>query len=289
LTESTPQGNVYLLDKRRGITSRKASREVAASFGYSRYGHAGTLDPDATGVLVVLLGGATRLSRFLTGQSKRYSFVLRLGRATDTDDDCGRLLFEKPAAHITSADVTDLIESRFQGLIEQRVPRYSAVRVDGKRAFVTAREGDSGIDMPSRSVTVTDWRIGTLADCRMELSVTVSPGTYIRALARDIGECLETGGIAMDIRRTASGEFSVEECSSEPDTGSSLLSMASAMRGFSSLSLDLEFVERLRHGASVPGAVSGTAAILDPDGRLIAVGSGDGKVVKPICVLTGGR
>lgn len=289
MTESTPRGNVYLLDKRRGITSRKASREVAASFGYSRYGHAGTLDPDATGVLVVLLGRATRLSRFLTGQSKRYGFVLRLGKATDTDDNCGKLLSEKPAAHITRADVADLIESRFQGQFEQQVPRFSAVRVDGKRAFVRAREGDSGVDMPSRSVTVTDWEMGTLVDCRMELSVTVSPGTYIRALARDIGECLGTGGIALDIRRTASGEFSVEECSIEPDTGSSLLSMAAAMRGFGRLSLDRESAEILRHGASVPGTISGTAAILDPDGRLIAVGSGNGIVVKPICVLTGGR
>jgi len=289
LTESTPRGNVYLLDKKRGITSRKASCEVAASFGYSRYGHAGTLDPDATGVLVVLLGRATRLSRFLTGQSKRYSFVLRLGRATDTDDDCGKLLFEKPAAHITGTNVTDLIESRFQGQFEQQVPRFSAVRVDGKRAFVTAREGDSRIDMPSRSVTATDWEMGTLVDCRMELSVMVSPGTYIRALARDIGECLETGGIASDIRRTASGIFSVEECSSEPDTGSSLISMASAMRGFNKLDLDQDATERLRHGAPVPGSVFGTTAILDPDGRLIAVGSGDGKVVKPICVLNGGK
>ncbi len=285
MTFSTPSGAVYLLDKRRGITSRKAAREVARAFGYRKYGHAGTLDPEATGVLIVLLGRATRLSRFLTGQEKRYAFVLRLGVTTDTDDDTGKVIAEKDARHVTERDIKSLLDSDFADRIIQRVPKFSAVRVGGRRAFSAARAGDDMLALPERAVTVSDWTAGEFSDCRMNLSVTVSSGTYVRGLARDIGARLGTGGIALDIRRTRSGLFDVKECSADPDSHEVLLDMKSAMRGYGVVELDEEARARVLHGRPVESEAVGTVCLIDDENRLVAIGIGENGIVRPVCVL----
>jgi len=279
------EGAVYLLDKPRGLTSRKAAAEVAGAWDFDKFGHGGTLDPDATGVLLVLLGRATRLSRFLTGHGKRYLFDVVLGSATDTDDATGTVIRESQPDQVPpDGERLDEILASFTGEFQQRPPSFSAVKVDGKRAFRAARNGEA-MELPAKPVRARDWTVRSLDSDRLVLEVTVSSGTYVRSLARDIGEALGSAAHADHIRRLSVGEFRVEECSSEPRNPESLLTMAQAMRGFPSVRLEGRSLVSIRHGMTVPARVSGTAAVLGPEDALMAVGEADGTAVRPICVL----
>lgn len=276
-------GAAYLLDKSTGIYSRRAASRVAKQWGYRKYGHAGTLDPDATGLLVVLLGRATRLSRFISSFRKTYSFGIELGIRTDTDDTSGTVLEKRPVPHIASEDVLKVI-SNYTGAISQKVPDYSAVRVDGARAYSLARKGLKP-STPVREVHTENWKLEELMESEIRLSVTVSSGTYIRALARDIGNELGTGGAAFDIRRTAIGAFSIEEASKEFNNTGSLLSMSSVLRDYTSAELDEKQCRTVSHGGNLKGHQVGIIVLLDKDDNLLAVAEGDGNILKPLCVF----
>jgi tRNA pseudouridine55 synthase len=278
------EGAVYLLDKERGPTSRRAASAVARALGYGKFGHGGTLDPDATGVLLVLLGRATKLSRFLTGHGKRYRFDVVLGSATDTDDATGTVVDTDPAPPEPNPDSIRGILERFTGSFAQRPPAFSAVKVDGERAFRAARRGESP-ELPSKAVEASGWVVEAVEDRRLRLAVTVSSGTYVRGLARDIGRALGTAAHADAIRRVSVGAFTVDECSPEPDRPESLLTMAGAMRGYPSVRLSGRNLVSVRHGMTVPAGADGTVALLGPGDRLMAVGLGDGTAVRPVCVL----
>ena len=289
MTSFERTGAAYLLDKRSGITSRKAAGEVAASWGYGKYGHAGTLDPDATGLLVVLLGRATRLSRFLTGFSKRYVFSLVPGIITDTDDVSGTVLERKPVEVVHRRALLKVLE-RFTGTHAQKVPSFSAVRIDGERAYEIARKGRKP-NTPRRKVRTVDWKLEDLPEGEqlrekgIRLSVTVSSGTYMRALARDIGRELGTGGAAASIRRITVGDFKVDEASSDPGSRSSLLSMAEIMRSYQNIVLEEEQRRTVVHGGAVQSEFEGNLVLLDSEGKFVAVARGDGELLKPFCVL----
>ncbi|MCD4701090.1 MAG: tRNA pseudouridine(55) synthase TruB [Candidatus Aegiribacteria sp.] len=276
-------GAAYLLDKSTGIYSRRAASRVAKQWGYRKYGHAGTLDPDATGLLVVLLGRATRLSRFISSFRKTYSFGIELGTRTDTDDTSGTVLEKRPVPPIASEDVLKVI-SNYTGAISQKVPDYSAVRVDGTRAYSLARKGLKP-STPVREVYTENWKLEELMGSSIRLSVTVSSGTYIRALARDIGNELGTGGAAFDIRRTSIGAFSIEEASKEFKNAGSLLSMSSVLRDYESEVLDEKQCRTVSHGGNLEGHQVGTIVLLDKDDNLLAVAEGDGNILKPLCVF----
>lgn len=279
----TGAGAAYLLDKPAGITSRKAAAGTAGYWEFRKFGHAGTLDPDATGLLVVLMGKATRLSRFLTSCSKSYSFGVRLGIRTDTDDLSGKVMETNPVEDVTEEDILSALK-KFTGALSQKVPSYSAVRVDGVRAYSVARKG--GIpETPVRTVTAENWIFHQWDGERVRLSVTVSSGTYVRALARDLGEELGTGGAAFDIRRTRIDGFSLEEASRDHEDPAALLSMSSVMRSFPGIILDDADTETVSHGGTVPGCREGLVALHDPDGELLAMAEGDGSFLKPLCVL----
>jgi tRNA pseudouridine55 synthase len=271
------------MDKPRGLTSRKADATVARCWGFSRYGHAGTLDPDATGLLIILLGKATRLSRFIVADSKSYAFTVKLGVVTDTDDLTGRILQTHDARGVSEDAVLQALGG-LTGVILQKVPAFSAVRIDGVRCFRTARQGVMP-DTPVRSVTVSGWRLESMDGADIRLSVTVSAGTYVRALARDLGTALGTGGAASDIRRTSVGPFTVDEASSEPDATGSLISMPDLLRGMPDLLLDPTGAEHMAAGRPVMSTETGTLALMDPEGRLVGVGEGDGTLVHPVCIL----
>lgn len=276
-------GAAYLLDKPPGITSRRAAAGAAGYWEFRKFGHAGTLDPDATGLLLVLMGKATRLSRFLTSCSKTYSFGVRLGIRTDTDDLSGKVMDTSPVENVTEEDILSALK-KFTGALRQRVPIYSAVRVGGERAYSVARKG--GVpETPVRDVTVEDWVLHHWDGERAVLSATVSSGTYVRGLARDLGEELGTGGAAFDIRRTRIDGISVEEASKDFQDPGSLLSMSSVMRGFPGITLDEADSERVSHGVGIPGRGEGLVALHDPDGELLAMAEGDGSFLKPVCVL----
>ena len=255
--------------------------------GYRKYGHAGTLDPDATGLLVILLGKATRLSDFITGHSKSYDFDLHTGIVTDTDDMTGEILQRGPVVEIDH-DSLEGVLAGFTGAISQRPPAYSAVRVDGRRAYRLAREG-SPPELPHREVTAGDWRIRGIRDTVISLSVTVSSGTYVRSLARDIGAALGTGGTASGIRRTSIGAISVTEASTRYDDPEALIGMVSAIREFPVMLLDAEQQRLVSHGRPLASELPGQVAMVDGKGMLLAVGEGDGHSVRPMCVLMGGE
>jgi len=282
------RGAVYLLDKPAGCTSRKAAAEVARFWGYRRFGHAGTLDPAASGVLPVLLGCATRLSAYLSGHEKRYSFEVVTGIETDSLDSEGAVVRRADPVTPSPEDLAVVLE-RFDGGFEQKVPAFSAVKIGGMASFRIARAGGSP-ETPSRRVTAHSWEIHWIRDGRFRLAVTVSPGTYIRALASDIGADLGCGAHAEGIVRESYGAFTRAECAAGPDSPGAMIAPADAMRGYPSRVLTEDEASRVSHGNPVEGSMEGMVAMLDgPGGELLAIGSGDGRLIRPVTVLSGGR
>ncbi len=278
-------GGVFLLDKAAGVTSRKAAGSVARALGFRKYGHCGTLDPDATGLLVVLLGRATRLAPYLSGGTKDYCFTAVFGISTDTLDTSGQVTGTCDCSRLTVKMVDEALEG-LTGTFQQRTPLFSAVRVGGRRGYNLARNGETP-DMPFRTVTVTNWKRGDLDEGRMELSATVSPGTYVRALVRDLGEALGSCAAAEGIRRTASGPFSLNDAARGPEGPGGILSMAEAAgRVMGSLELSLEEARSVAHGGDIYRDFTGTAALLGPSGDLIAIGKGSEGSVHPSTVLS---
>lgn len=283
MTFSGMCGAAYLLDKSSGITSRMATSSVADAWGFSKYGHAGTLDPDATGLLIVLLGKATRLSRFITSDEKRYSFGIEFGIRTDTDDTTGNILERRSAGHIEQKDIQRVLES-YTGNIIQKVPSYSAVKVDGVRAYKTARKGLIP-NTPEKKVRAGDWKLMKYENGKAYFAVTVSSGTYIRALARDIGNDLDVCGVAFDIRRLSIGNITIESSSREPDNPESLLSMTALLDAYESVILSDSDKQLISHGARIDSTITGTVVLLDEQGRLVAMSEGDGSSLRPLCVF----
>ena len=283
MTFSDMCGAAYLLDKSSGITSRMATETVAKAWGFTKYGHAGTLDPDASGLLIVLLGKATKLSRFITSSEKRYSFGIEFGIRTDTDDTTGKILERRSADHLKRKDIQRVLES-YSGNIIQKVPSYSAVKVNGVRAYKTARKGLIP-DTPMKEVSVTDWKLMKFENSKAYLAATVSSGTYIRALARDIGHDLDVGGVSFAIRRLSIGRFDIERASREPDNPESLLEMTALLDAYESVTLSDSDKRLVSHGAKIDSTLTGTVVLLDEQGRLVAMSDGDGSSLRPFCVF----
>jgi len=277
-------GAVYLLDKPAGIPSRSASGQVARAWQVRRHGHAGTLDPDASGVLPILLGRATRLSQYLTGRPKRYSFILILGASTDTCDASGKVLSSADASAVTREAVLKALEG-FTGEFSQVVPEFSALHLEGRRAYESARSGVSP-EMPTRSVKAWDWDAGMLEKGRIGLSVSVSAGTYVRGLARDIGAVLGPGAHADRIVRLAVGGLTLARCSRSPDSTSALVPMLDALDFLPRVDLDEAATGKVRHGLPFESVVEGLVTLAS-GGRLMAVGQGDGSIMRPSTVLEG--
>lgn len=202
---------LLLINKPENITSYGAVARVKRITGERRVGHTGTLDPMATGVLPVLLGRATALSAFLLESDKSYTAKIRLGVTTDTCDIMGNTLSESPV-NATDEDIKRTV-SGFIGEIEQTPPAYSALKVDGRRLYDLAREGRQ-VSIPSRKITVYSADITSPLDRKNEFSVSfkVSKGTYIRSLARDIGEALGCGATLSALCRTSAHGFDISQC-----------------------------------------------------------------------------
>lgn len=202
---------LILLDKPENITSFGAVARIKRIASEKRVGHTGTLDPMATGVLPVLLGRATALSGLLLDADKRYTAAVKLGVSTDTDDITGNIISESQV-NITNEQISGALK-RFTGILMQRPPIYSALKKDGVRLYKLAREGKAA-EVESREIEVFSINlISSLnADNVFEIDVHVSKGTYIRSLARDIGEYLGCGACLAALKRTYAGGFSLEDC-----------------------------------------------------------------------------
>jgi tRNA pseudouridine55 synthase len=292
---------LLLIDKPSGPTSHDVVARIRRSSGERSIGHTGTLDPRATGLLPLLVGRATRLASLLIGSDKTYEATVRLGFSTDTDDEEGAPLGERRTELPSDATVRAAL-GRFTGDLEQVPPQHSAKRVDGQRAYQLARKARP-VQLKPVAVTVhrLDWR-GREGDL-LFLAVTVSPGFYVRALARDLGAVLGCGAHLAGLRRTASGPFSVE--SSLPlsaaeacgrEIVSRLISPAEALPHLPAVLVNLSGLRRVRHGNEVGPehletswvATLGQAAavrILDGSGHLVAVGRPRGGALHPVVVL----
>jgi tRNA pseudouridine55 synthase len=265
-------------------------------------GHAGTLDPAATGVLVVLLGAATRLAEYLGDLPKWYEARIRFGLRTDSQDTTGAVLAEEDASNLTEAAVLAALP-RFRGDILQTPPMVSAVKVGGKRLYELARRGET-VERAARPVTIHELRLEEFHPGREaggRLVVGCSSGTYVRTLCADLGEALGCGAALAALRRTAIGPFRVEDAVTlealeqavtEGRLNEILLPPAAAVAHLPAVTVDAAERARLLHGSAVPALPSASVApgasvrVLDETGELLAIGRWEGKVV-PLKVLAG--
>jgi tRNA pseudouridine55 synthase len=202
---------LLLVDKEAGLTSHDVVQKVRRLLKQKKIGHCGTLDPDATGLLLLTLGTATRLTRFLIRAPKVYEGVIRLGVATDTYDASGRVVSEAPAEAVAALSLEAVAEAMhaFEGEIEQKPPPYSAKKINGVKYYELARRGEEVPD-EAKEVTVFELSpLGGLMDGRISFRLACSSGTYARGLAHDLGAALGVGGHLAELRRTQIGSFSV--------------------------------------------------------------------------------
>ena len=206
--DSLRRGYLFLLDKPEGITSHDVVERVRKTTGLARIGHSGTLDPMATGLLLLCAGGAARLQGFFTRMDKTYEGTMRLGRATTTYDREGETLgLERGFSHVTSESVEEAAGA-FRGEFQQSPPPYSAKKVGGRKFYEMARKGEAVPSLPKR-VRVSRLEFSPLLEGRLGFSISCSSGTYIRSIANELGERLSCGAHLETLRRTRIGDFLV--------------------------------------------------------------------------------
>ncbi len=288
----TAPGGLIIVDKPAGLTSHDVVARVRRLAGTRRVGHAGTLDPMATGVLVVGVEKATRLLGHLALTEKEYSATIRLGQATDSDDADGTIISRASARGVSRPSLTAAADA-LRGEIRQIPPAVSAVKVGGKRAYQLARDG-APLRLEPRTVTVRELTVQAVrrhADLLdADLTVTCSSGTYIRALARDLGAALGVGGHLTRLRRTRVGPYREEDARTLDQLSADLavLPLAqAAAAAFPRLDLTAEQAARLAHGGRLPasGPAGGTTAAFGPDGSLIALVTGEAETLRPLAVF----
>ena len=287
----THASGVVIVDKPSGITSHQVVGRLRRLLGTRKIGHAGTLDPMATGVLILGVNRATRLLGHLALHDKRYLATVRLGESSPTDDADGDVSAVADASLLTMVQVDEALEP-MRGDILQVPSTVSAIKVDGKRAYALARAGES-VELKARPVTVS--RLDVLAvradgaRLDVDLDIECSSGTYVRAIARDLGSALGVGGHLTALRRTRIGQYSLRDAVVLGDEPPQLMSMAEAARlSFPVVDLTEDEARDVGFGRSlartVPGAPTGLVA---PDGELLALYEPAGSGSRPVAVLVG--
>lgn len=284
-----------VVDKPAGMTSHDVVARMRRLAGTRRVGHAGTLDPMATGVLVLAVGRATRLLTYVTGCDKEYAATIRLGRSTVTDDAEGEPTGGAPADAVTDEAVRAGLAA-LTGEIQQVPSAVSAIKINGERAYKRVRAGDE-VDLPARPVTVYRLDVhelrrepGGLLD--VDVTVECSSGTYIRAIARDLGAALGVGGHLTALRRTRVGGFGLGEARTldelaDVDDPVALPTAVAAGRILPGREVDAGAARTLAHGGPLPAAgLTGPYAVYGPGGHLLAVVSEREGRARPEIVLT---
>lgn len=212
-----------VIDKPRGITSHDCIYRMRKVYGIKKIGHSGTLDPNVTGVLPIAIGKATRLIPYLNG-SKVYQGIIQLGSSTSTDDNDGEIIISKKWSPMSKLDLNRILDE-FRGLIQQKPPRVSSVHINGERAYKKARNGEK-FELPTKNIIIYKLRLLNWSQEKgqLEIEVECSSGTYIRSLARDIGEKIKCGGHLLKLRRTASQGFTESQAIDLPCMSSKDLS-----------------------------------------------------------------
>ena len=286
--------SLLLVDKPAGMTSHDVVAVARRVLSVRKVGHAGTLDPMATGLLVLGVGAATRLLGHLSGSDKTYDATVRLGQSTVTDDAEGEVTATTSAAGVGEDDVRAALAAQV-GALQQVPSSVSAVKVGGRRSYDRVRAGEE-FELAARSVTVHRidvHRVGRPTPELLDVDVTVacSTGTYIRAIARDVGAALGVGGHLTALRRTSSGPFAIDRARpvedaaaalAGPGSGAGVLALADAARAvFPARELSAEEAVAVGHGQRVPATgAAGLHAALAPDGRLVALVEDAGQVAR---------
>src|SRR5512140_3242349 len=270
---------VLVVDKPVGLTSHDVVQIIRKGTNIRRAGHTGTLDPRASGVLVILIGPAVRLSEYVSASDKRYQAIVRLGASTDTYDADGRAT-SQAQVNITEEQFEAALK-QFIGEIEQVPPPYSAVKVKGRKAYEMAREGEE-IDLQPRKIKVYNLELLEWAPPEAVIDVYCSSGTYVRSLAHDLGNVLGCGAHLVGLRRTKSGRFTLRdavplrklrEAFEAGNWYQYLIPAAEALSDWPAVELEVEQVEAIRHGHRVAAETgsSGWARGISQQGELVAL------------------
>jgi tRNA pseudouridine55 synthase len=280
---------VLVFDKPAGFTSHDVVQKVKRKLGAAKVGHSGTLDPFATGVLVLLINGATKLAPFLADHEKTYLFTVYFGVETDTQDSTGKVVARLPCEPLPEKEIRAACDA-FIGEIEQTVPRYSAVRVGGQRLYQLARRGVE-VTPPNRKVEIKDLSFCELRWPEATFEVTCSKGTYVRSLGVDLARYLNCNGHVSQLRRLASGGFNLrqavtleqlEESMARGELHQLLITSVQALDCYPELRVSHLDAKRIRQGSTLdsiqfldpgpsPGWPAGLHKILDPDNNLVAM------------------
>ena len=271
---------VLVVDKPIGMTSHDVVQIIRRGTGIRRAGHTGTLDPRASGVLVVLIGPAVRLSEYVSASDKRYQATIRLGSSTDTYDAEGVVTSSASVEHITEEQFVQTLQ-RFVGEIEQVPPPYSSVKVRGRKAYELAREGEE-VEITPRKIQVYSLELLEWDSPEAVIDVFCSSGTYVRSLANDLGNALGCGAHLVGLRRTKSGRFTLrdavplrrlQEAFAAGNWYKYLIPAAEALGDWPSVELDADQVELIRHGHRIPAepGSAGWARGISEQGDLVAL------------------
>lgn len=287
---------LVLIDKPTDWTSHDVVAKVRKAVGTKKVGHAGTLDPLATGLLVLGIESGTKLLTFLVGADKTYEATIRLGQATVSDDSQSETIFTASPQKLANLNEKAVLEqiAKLTGVISQTPSSVSAIKVDGKRAYDLVRAGET-VELKKREVTVAGFELRRFSrvDDFVDITVTVdcSSGTYIRALARDLGAALEVGGHITALRRTRVGNFDVSQASNlEQLENLKLIPLIDAARDlFPVIELEDSDVTDLVHGKRLLGRAlaAGLVAGRSPEGELVAVLESANKDLKSVVVFQG--
>jgi tRNA pseudouridine55 synthase len=271
---------VLVVDKPIGMTSHDVVQVIRKGTGIRRAGHTGTLDPRASGVLVILIGPAVRLSEYVSASDKRYQATIRLGSSTDTYDSEGEITDSFGNIDITEEQFDEVLQN-FIGEMEQVPPPYSAVKVKGRKAYEMARQGEE-VDLEPRIINVYSLEVLEWAPPEAVIDVYCSSGTYVRSLANDLGKMLGTGAYLVGLRRTKSGRFTLrdavplrrlQEAFDAGDWYRHLIPAAEALSDWPLVELDGDQMELVRHGHRVPAepGIKGWARGVSQQGDLVAL------------------
>jgi tRNA pseudouridine55 synthase len=278
---------IVLIDKPLEFTSHDVVGKLRRKFNTKRIGHAGTLDPMATGLLVVAVGPATRFLQYLPLEPKVYRAVVRFGVTTDSYDSEGEIIREAPIPHDFAAQIQEVIPTML-GLQEQVPPMFSAVKVQGQPLYKLARQGIE-LERKSRTIHIQRMDILNIGESTVEVEIECSGGTYVRTIAYDLGEKLGCGAYLQSLVRTQIGRFSLEDASTLDEvTTANLIPLKTALYPMPiRLLSDLETM-RVRNGGSVANLIDATdehVALAEPSGEIISVAAVHGNVLQPECVI----
>ena len=271
---------VLVVDKPTGMTSHDVVQVVRRGTGIRRAGHTGTLDPRASGVLVILIGPAVRMSEFVSASDKRYQATIRVGSSTDTYDSEGTITNQTSDIDVSEEQFNEILQ-QYTGEIEQVPPPYSAVKVKGRKAYEMARRGEE-VELKPRIINVYSLEVLEWDPPESVIDVYCSSGTYVRSLANDIGKALGTGAYLVGLRRTKSGRFTLRdavplrilrEAFEAGDWYNNLIPAAEALADWPMVELDADQMEFVRHGHRIPAesGQTGWARGVSEQGDLVAL------------------